>query len=57
MNTILGAKYFLMTLTNSSMKPWNSVMFVQNDYVGNTKAQAKAKFIATYKNICAEINK
>lgn len=57
MNTILGAKYILKTLTNSSMKPWDSVKFVQNDYVGNTKAQAKAKFIATYKNICAEINK
>ena len=57
MNTILGAKYILKTLTNSSMKPWDSVKFVQNDYVGNTKAQAKEKFIATYKNICAEINK
>ena len=58
MNTIFAPTYLLKYAQNpSAVKPWDSIKFVQNDYVGNTKAQAKTKFVSTYKTICVEINK
>ena len=57
MNTIFGAAYLAKNPSLSALSTWNSIKFVQADYVGNTKAQAKQKFISSYKTVCAEYNK
>ena len=57
MNTIFGAKYLMDNPTPAGLLKWNTIKFVQADYVGNTKLQAKQKFISSYKVVCAEINK
>jgi len=58
MNTIFAPAYGLKYLQNpSAIKPWDSVKFVQADYNGNSKIQAKNKFVSAYKVMCTEINK
>ena len=57
MNTIFGAAYLAKNPTAAGLSTWNSIKFVQSDYVGNTKVQAKQKFISSYKTVCAEYNK
>ena len=56
-NTILGAHYVLKYYNNPSIAPWDSVKFVQADYIGNTKTQARDKFIVSYNKICTELKK
>ena len=57
MNAIFGAAYLAKNPTPAGLSTWNSIKFVQSDYVGNTKVQAKQKFISSYKTVCAEYNK
>lgn len=56
-NTIFGTEYLIKSLTSTNMKPWDSIKFNQKDYEGNTKIQARTKFIQTFNTICYELNK
>ncbi len=56
-NTIFMPYYALKYYSNPSIASWDSVKFVQTDYLGNSRVQARNKFITTYNKICDELKK
>lgn len=56
-NSIFYPEYLLKTYGGASLKSWDSIKFVQSNYVGNTKVAARDKFVSTFTTICTELNK